>query len=99
LQTAKYPNATIKVTQPIALSSIPADGAVIEQNATVTMTVKDVTKDVPVSLKAKRSGTNIEVTGSIAVKWSDWNIEDPSFKPSIVVEDNGTMEFLIVFAK
>jgi polyisoprenoid-binding protein YceI len=99
LQTAKYPNATIKVTKPIALSSIPADGVVVEQNATVTMTVKDVTKDVPVSLKAKRSGSNIEVTGSIPVKWSDWNIEDPSFKPSIVVEDNGTMEFLIVFAK
>lgn len=99
LDTAKFPTATIKLAKPIKLGSVPADKVEISQKASITMTVHGVVKDVVIDLKARRNGTNIEINGSIPLLFADWNIADPSFKPFVVTQDNGLLEFLVVFTK
>jgi hypothetical protein len=56
------------------------------------------TRLVTVDLTAQRSGAEIRVSGQIPVTFADWNIPNPSFGP-VTTEDNGQIEFLLVFAR
>jgi polyisoprenoid-binding protein YceI len=95
MDTAEFPNATFKLTEPIKLDSVPADGKIVDVPATGDLTLHGTTKSVTVTLEAKRSGNTIEVSGSIPVAFADYGIPSPSFG-SISVEDHGTIEFLLV---
>jgi polyisoprenoid-binding protein YceI len=98
LNTAQFPNATFKLTKPIALASIPADLVEISERATGDLMVHGTTQSVTFDLKARRNGDTIEVNGSIPITWSDYNIDSPSGGPA-QVEDSGQMEFLITFER
>lgn len=96
MNVATYPTATFKVTQPIALSTLPADGVQVTAKATGDLTVHGTTRSVTFSLTAQRSGSKIQVTGSIPITFADYNISNPSGGPA-TTEDHGTLEFLINF--
>jgi polyisoprenoid-binding protein YceI len=99
MQTATYPTATFKLTQPIDLGSVPAPGTVVTTSATGQLTLHGVTKTVTFTVKAQRtrSGT-IEANGEIPIVFADYDISDPSGGPART-EDHGTLVFLAVFAK
>ena len=99
LQTAKFPNATLKLAKPINFGKVPAEGVAITQKGSVALTLKGVTKTVDVSVSARVKAGKVELAGSIPLTWADWGIDDPSFVGQITVEPNGLMEFLVVFAK
>ncbi len=99
LQTAKFPNATLKLTKPINFGKVPVEGAAVTQKGSVELTLKGVTKTVDVSVSARLKAGKIEIAGSIPLTWADWGIEDPSFAGQITVEPKGLMEFIVVFAK
>ncbi len=98
MDTASYPTATFKLTQPIALGSIPADGATITASAHGQLTLRGTTRTVTVDVTARRNGDSFQASGSIPVTFSDWNIPDPSFGP-VTTEDHGQIEFLLAFAR
>jgi polyisoprenoid-binding protein YceI len=98
LNTAEFPNATLEITQPIELDTIPADLVEVTVSATGNLTIHGTTKPVTFDLKARRNGETIEVNGSIPITWSDYNIDSPSGGPAQVADD-GQMEFLIIFAR
>jgi len=50
-----------------------------------------------VDLTTRRTGNRIEVSGSIPIRFADWNIPNPSFGP-VTTQDHGVLEFLLVFA-
>jgi polyisoprenoid-binding protein YceI len=77
---------------------VPASGATVTARATGKLTLHGQTKEVTFDLKARRTGTTVEVNGTIPVVFADWGIPDPSFGPA-QVEDHGELEFLLVFAK
>jgi len=97
MNTSKYPTATFKLTQPIALGAIPADGTTVTANATGDLTLHGTTKSVTLAVQAKRSGATISVAGSIPVVFADYGVNNPSGGPA-TTSDNGTMEFLINFS-
>ena len=99
LQTAEFPNATLKLAKPINFGKVPAEGVAITQKGSVELTLKGVTKTVDVSVSARVKAGKVELAGSIPLTWADWGIDDPSFVGQITVEPNGLMEFLVVFAK
>ncbi len=99
LETAKFPKATIKLKAPIELDSIPADRVEVAKSISVAFTLHGVTKDVKIDVKARRDGSTIQVTGNVPIVFADYNIEDPSFPPFVKTEDNGLMEFALVFAR
>lgn len=98
MQTGTYPTSSFTLTQPIDLGAVPASGATVTARATGKLTLHGQTKDVTFDLKARRTGTTVEVNGTIPVVFADWGIPDPSFGPA-QVEDHGELEFLLVFAR
>jgi polyisoprenoid-binding protein YceI len=94
MDTAKFPTATFKLTKPIALGKVPADGETITVDATGDLMLRGVTKSVTTSIKARKTGDLVEINGSIPIAWVDYQIPDPSFFGA-KVQDHGSLEFLI----
>lgn len=98
MNTSQFPTATFTLTKPLSLSSIPADSSSIKVSAVGNLTLRDTTKPVTVALDARRNGDHVEVSGSIPVVFTDWNIPNPTFGPA-KTEDRGVLELLVVFAR
>jgi polyisoprenoid-binding protein YceI len=97
MQTSQFPTATLTLTAPIQVASVPADGAQTTANATGDLTMHGVTKSVTFQVTAQRSGGTIAVSGSIPITFADWKIDNPSGGPA-QTEDHGIMEFLVNLA-
>ena len=98
LDTATYPTATFALNDPIALTPEALAGSDLTVNTTGTLTLRGVTKDIPVTLVARFVDNVIEVNGTIEIVFAEWQIPDPSVT-AIVVEDRGLLEFLIRFSR
>ena len=98
LNTATYPTATFALNDPIVLTPEALAGSDLTVNTTGTLTLRGVTKDIPVTLVARFVDNVIEVNGTIEIVFAEWQIPDPSVT-AIVVEDRGLLEFLIRFSR
>ena len=98
LDTATYPTATFALNEPVALTPEALAGSDLTVNTTGTLTLRGVTKDIPVTLVARLVDNVIEVNGTIKIVFAEWQIPDPSIS-AIVVEDRGLLEFLIRFSR
>jgi polyisoprenoid-binding protein YceI len=98
MDVQRYPTAMFELTEPIELGSLPPLGEVVEHEATGDLTLRGTTRPVTFTLEAKRTGSSIEVSGSIPVAFADYGIPNPSFGP-ISTDDNGVMEFLVVYTR
>jgi polyisoprenoid-binding protein YceI len=97
MNTSQFPTATLTLTAPIQVPSLPADGAQTTANATGDLTMHGVTKPVTFEVTAQRSGATVAVSGSIPITFADWNIANPSGGPA-QTEDHGILEFLVNLA-
>ena len=98
IETGTYPTATFSLTSPIDLGSIPADGQEIDVTATGSLTLHGVTKPVQLALKARLSGSIIEVAGSTPILFSDYQIQKPNSFAVLSIADQGTMELQLFFS-
>jgi polyisoprenoid-binding protein YceI len=98
METSTYPTATFALTAPINLAPVPKDGVVKKYAATGTFILHGTTKTVTFTLSTKRTGNVIQVQGSLPIKFSDYNINNPSAGPASV-GNTGTMEFLLHLQK
>ena len=73
-------------------------GTEVTYTATGDLELHGVTKQVDVAITARRNGDNIEVTGTIPVVFADYQIDNPSSN-GITTQDNGVVEFLLVFSQ
>ena len=99
LETDRFPTATFKLTQPIDLGTVPADGQVIKTTATGDLTIHGVTKSVQIPLEARLSGNVVTVTGSIEILFADYGMSRPVSFLVLTIADHGTMEFQLQFTK
>jgi polyisoprenoid-binding protein YceI len=99
LETDTYPTATFKLTQPIDLGTVPADGQVVQATATGDLTIHGTTKSVQIPLQAKLSGDVVTVTGSIDIVFADYGISRPNSFMVLSIADHGTMEFQLQLTK
>jgi polyisoprenoid-binding protein YceI len=98
MNVTQYPTATFKLTSPIDLGGLPADGSTVTVPATGELTLHGTKKTVTVNVTAKRSAGIVSVNGTIPVVFADYGIPSPSFGPASV-EDHGENEFLVNFTK
>ncbi len=96
METSTFPTATFRVTQPIELGSIPANGAERTVQAKGQLTLHGVTRTVDFEVTGRYTGSAVQVAGSIPITFADWNIPNPSFGP-ITTEDHGVLEFALNF--
>ena len=99
IETDAFPTSTFDLATPVTLPTDfgSADVAVrLPGKLTLHGVVKDVTIDAQVRLEP--DGT-VVVAGSLPILFTDYGIEAPNVAGIIAVQDNGTMEFRVVFAK
>jgi polyisoprenoid-binding protein YceI len=99
LETDTYPTATFKLTQPIDLGAVPADGQVVSATATGDLTIHGTTKSVQIPLEARLSDDVVTVTGSIDIVFADYGISRPNSFMVLSIADHGTMEFQLQLTK
>jgi polyisoprenoid-binding protein YceI len=98
MDTSKFPTSTFALTQPIDLGSVPTEGQTVKASATGDLTLHGTTKPVTFDVQAQLKDGKIEVNGTIPIVFADYGIPNPSFGPAST-EDNGVLEFLLVFTK
>jgi len=99
IQTGQFPTATFKLTSPIELGSIPADGRSVDVKAKGQFTLHGQTRDVEVPMKATLSGDSVVLTGSLPIVLADYGIDKPNSFKVLSIADSGTMELQIYFTK
>jgi polyisoprenoid-binding protein YceI len=104
MDVAQYPTGIFTLTSPIDLAPLPATGVIKSYTATGKLTLHGATRTVTFTLTAERStakdgGAQIEVVGHIPVLFSDYNVQNPSVGGFVTTQDNGLLEFLLVFSK
>ena len=95
MDTARYPNGTFTLTQPVALGTIPAAGRKVTVHATGNLSLHGVTRSVSFGVTAVREGDAIQVQGSIPVTFSDFNVTAPDLGGFVTVDAGGQVEFLL----
>jgi polyisoprenoid-binding protein YceI len=91
----QFPTATLTLTAPIDLGTIPAEGAQAHYNATGTLDLHGVTKSVTFPVTAERTGSGIDVLADIPITFSEWNIANPSIGGFVTTANSGTLEVLV----
>ena len=57
------------------------------------LTIHGTTKTVTIPVKARLSGSDIEVVGSISFPWGEFNMQAPNVAGFVTVDGTATMEF------
>ena len=102
LDTQRYPDATVELTQPVALDPAAAtatNNAATGTNttATGTLTLHGITRTVTVTMSVRPDGTGIDVAGALPVAFADYDLTKPRGYGSIgSLADHGTAEFLLL---
>jgi polyisoprenoid-binding protein YceI len=99
LQTAQFPEATFRLTEPIDLQELPAPGEAISVTATGELTLHGETRPISMPLQAvltADSEPRIEIAGGVEIAMADYGIEPPSVGGFVTVEDRGTIEVHLV---
>jgi polyisoprenoid-binding protein YceI len=96
METQQFPTATFKLTVPADFGKVPAGTEKLTATATGDLTLHGVTKSVTFDISGFTNGKQITVAGEIPVLFADYKIANPSFGP-IATQDNGAIEFLLVF--
>ena len=99
MDVSQYPTATLTLSAPIDLGTIPADGTVEHYNATGDLDMHGVTKSVSFPVTAERVGSGIDVLADISITFSDWDIANPSVGGFVTTASTGTLEVLLQFTQ
>ena len=100
LETAKFGEATFKLTSPVDLPANLKQGEEVSITATGDLTLHGATHSVDVPLKAKWNGdTIIAATAGdgVAITLSDWNIDKIDVAGFVTIDDHGTFELQLNF--
>lgn len=95
LEIARFPTATFRLTEPIALGGPPREGQKITATAMGELTLHGVTRPAQITLTGTWDGATIGVAGSAPILLADYDIAPP--KDALVgVEDHGEFEVSLV---
>ena len=99
MDVATYPTGTFTLTRAISLAPVPATGKVRTYRATGNLTLHGHTRQVTFGLSAERTAAQIRISGSIPIKFADWDIPNPSFAGFVTTQNHGVLEFLLVLRR
>lgn len=93
----EFPTSTFTLAEPVDFGVEPTEGATADVSATGELTLRGVTQPVTFDLTARVENGQIGVLGNIPIVFADYGIANPS-RAGITTEDNGLLEFVLVFA-
>jgi polyisoprenoid-binding protein YceI len=98
LDAAAHPVATLEVTEPVDLASVPGDGSTATVPMTVDLTVKGTTVSKPVEVTVLRSGERLIASGAVPMTWTEVGVTAPDLG-FVTVDPTGTIDFLVTLEK
>lgn len=98
LETDEFPTATFTLTAPIRLADPPAVDEAVAAEAEGDLTIHGQTRPVMIPVQARWNGELIDVAGSLEVAMADYGMTPPN-RPFVTVDEVGTMEFQLTFAR
>jgi len=98
IETDRFPEASLTITEPIDFGGMPADGQTVNAEVTGELTLHGVTNPVTFEIEAELVGASIRVATAdpVPVVLADYDIEAPTGGPVASVSDEGSFEFLVV---
>ena len=99
LESNQFPQAIFQLTAPIELGSVPGEGETITATAAGELTAHGVTNAVTVNLEAQLVEGVIAVIGTIEIALSDFDISGLTGFAVLSVEDEGEVEFQLLFSR
>jgi polyisoprenoid-binding protein YceI len=99
LESARFPTATLELTEPVHLETTPTLGQQVRGTGTGRLTVHGVTREVDLDLRGQWLGETIQVVGQFPVRMSDFQIEAPRFGPVVSIEDALSVDLNLVFVR
>jgi polyisoprenoid-binding protein YceI len=99
LDTEQFPLATFVQTQPLEIPADAAAGGPVSVTAVGDLTIHGVTQSVEVPIQAQLVDDVIALIGSLPVSFADYGVTAPSAPIVVSVEDNGTIEFQLLFTR
>ena len=98
MNAAEFPTAEFRITEPIEFGQIPVGDEQVVATAVGELTLRGVTNPVTFEVTAQTTDGRIGVLGAIPVLFEDYGIDNPSFGV-VATEDNGLVEFVLVFER
>lgn len=95
MDVAKYPTATLTLTAPVALGTVPPVGAKATYKASGTLDMHGVSRAVSFSLAAERTPDGIYALVDLPIAFAQWDIANPSLGGFVTTADSGTLEVLV----
>jgi polyisoprenoid-binding protein YceI len=95
LGTNAYPEATITLAGPVTLDPAFASGATLSVTASARLTLHGVSRLVTFPVSGRRDGSALQLTGTIPVAFSAWDITEPAGSLGTLA-GRGAAEFLLV---
>ena len=99
LESDRFPTATFRLTDPVALPAGLADGERATVSATGELTIHGVTNETTVELQAELQGDAAVIVGSAPVALADYGIDPPTGFSVLSISDDGTFEFQLFFSR
>ncbi|WP_186377159.1 YceI family protein [Curtobacterium pusillum] len=93
MDTQAFPTATFALSEPIA-DAVPTGSGTTKVQATGELTLHGVTKPVTATLEVGLNGDGVDISGSIPITFSDYDVQAPSLG-FVKVDDAGAVEFLV----
>jgi polyisoprenoid-binding protein YceI len=97
LETNAFPTASFRLTEPIALPATAAAGEPFAVTAVGDLELHGATNQIELALEAQLLDGVIAVVGSAPILFSDYGIDPPQAPILLGVDDNGLMEFQLLF--
>jgi polyisoprenoid-binding protein YceI len=95
MSVSQFPTATFTLTSPIDLGILRA-GQKATTTATGNLTLRGQANIVTFTVDAEFTKGAIDVSGSIPILFSTWDIPNPGFGNAITTDNHGILEFLLV---
>jgi polyisoprenoid-binding protein YceI len=99
MATGEFPTATFTQDEPVALDSVPEDGAPLSLSVPGTLTLRGVTNPAVAEVEGVLTGDAITVVGTVDVRLADFGIDPPVVPNLITVRDRGMIEFKVVLQR
>jgi len=96
MDVANSPTAVFVLTAPIDFQQIPTEGSTITATATGDLTLRGTTNSVTFEVEATFANGRVGVLGKIPIVFADYGIPNPGIA-TITTEDNGLLEFILIF--
>jgi polyisoprenoid-binding protein YceI len=99
LESDTYPTASFDLGDPIHVPAAALSGQPVDVTLKGDFQIHGVRKAVEIPAQAVHTDKGIEVLGSLTFPFSDFGMTPPSIGGFVNVENDATLEFLIVLAK